>query len=192
MNIFQKMMQVHIFNPQNIFGAIFYALVFLIVAIVASRALTVTVGTVLKRDERGLIDRTVASFLTQIARIGIYLIALILYAHLIPALSRMGTALLAGAGVATAVFGLAAQNTLGNIIAGISLLLHRPFEVGDRVQVTAVTGLETGTVERLALGYTILRTDDQRKVLVPNSVMASQVMVRLAGKDKGRSARIED
>ena len=179
-------MQFHFFNPRTLFGAIFYGLLFLTAAAMVSRALTLTVLQILKRDERGLIDRTIVSFLTQVAKIGIYLVALILYAHLIPVLNRMGTALLAGAGVSAAVFGLAAQNTLGNLISGLSLLLHRPFEVGDRIQVQAVTGLETGAVESLTLGYTILRTDDNRRVLVPNSAMANLVAVKLMGKDARR------
>ena len=39
------------------------------------------------------------------------------------------------------------RNTLGNLIAGMTLLLYRPFQVGDRVQAIAPTGLETGVVE---------------------------------------------
>jgi small conductance mechanosensitive channel len=50
--------------------------------------------------------------------------------------------------------------TLGNLVAGISLLLYRPFKLGDRLQVLAPTGVETGTVENLTRGYTLLKTDD--------------------------------
>ena len=71
----------------------------------------------------------------------------------------MGSAWSASVGVASVVLGLAAQSTLGNLIAGISLLLYRPFEAGDRLQVTAPTGLETDVVESLNLGYTVLKTD---------------------------------
>lgn len=69
----------------------------------------------------------------------------------------LGISLLTGVIVASVVIGLAAQNTLGNLIAGVSLLLYRQFQLGDVAQVTAPTGLETGTVERLTLGYTTLR-----------------------------------
>ena len=81
------------------------------------------------------------------------------------------------------MIGLAAQNTLGNVIAGISLLLYRPFVVGDRVQVSAPTGLEIGVVESITLGYTVLKTYDNRRVVVPNSAMASQVTINLTTKD---------
>jgi small-conductance mechanosensitive channel len=137
----------------------------------------------MKRDRHGLVDRTAAPFLVQLLRALIYVIALLLYAHLVPQLRGIGTALLAGAGVASIVLGLAAQNTLGNLIAGMTLLLYRPFQVGDRVQVTAPTGLETGVVEVITLGYTILRAGDNRRIVVPNSAMANQVTVNLTSVD---------
>ena len=77
------------------------------------------------------------------------------------------------------IVGFAAQTTLGNLIAGISLLLYRPFKLGDRLQVITPAGLETGTVESLTLGYTFLKTDDNRRLVVPNSVMASQTNINL-------------
>jgi small conductance mechanosensitive channel len=122
------------------------------------------------------VDRTTINFLAQI---GVWLFAFISYAHLVPALASLGTAWLAGVSVISVIMGLAAQNTLGNLIAGISLILYRPFKVGDRLQITAPTGLETGTVESLNLGYTVLKTDDNRRVVVPNSAMASQTTINL-------------
>ena len=79
--------------------------------------------------------------------------------------------------------GVAAQSTLGNLISGISLLLYRPFNVGDHLQLTTPFGLETAEVESLNLGYTVLRTDDNRRIVVPNSLMASQTTVNLTGED---------
>lgn len=108
-----------------------------------------------------------------------YLCALVLYAHLIPVLRQLGTALLTGVSVASVVIGLAAQNTLGNVIAGFSLLLYRPVRIGDRVQVAGPSGPCIGTIESLSLGYTIIRVEDGRKIIVPNSTMASQVTVNL-------------
>jgi len=63
-------------------------------------------------------------------------------------------------------------------------LLYRPFNLGDRLQVTAPSGLETGVVESLNLGYTVLRTLDNRRVVIPNSVMASQTSINLSLTDK--------
>jgi len=66
----------------------------------------------------------------------IWVLAVMLYAQLIPGLRSLGIALLAGASVASIIVGLAAQSTLGNLIAGLSLLLYRPVQIGDLVQLT--------------------------------------------------------
>ena len=104
---------------------------------------------------------------------------LILYAHSIPVLRAMGTALLAGAGIASVVLGLAAQSTLGNVVAGLSIMIYRPFGLGDTLQVMAPTGTEIGVVETISLGYTTLRAPDGRLVVLPNSVAASQILINL-------------
>jgi small-conductance mechanosensitive channel len=122
-------------------------------------------------------------FLAKLARYAVYAFAFAAYAHFIPALSGLGTASLTSIGMISLIVGFAAQNTLGNLIAGISLLLYRPFKLGDRLQVIAPTGLETGIVESLTLGYTLLKTDDNRRVVVPNSVMASQTNINLTAND---------
>jgi small conductance mechanosensitive channel len=183
MTVLETFLTKDILNPATLIGAIFYALVFLVLATLAIRLVRLTVAQALKRDRKSLIDRTVVAFLVQLAQISIYLLAFIFYAHLIPGLRALGTALLAGVSVVSVIIGLAAQNTLGNLIAGISLLLYRPFHIGDRVQINAPTGLETGTVESLTLGYTALLTFDNRRIVVPNSVMSSQVTVNLTTQD---------
>jgi small-conductance mechanosensitive channel len=173
----------HVFDPDTLLGAVFYAVVFIVAAWVLGWLLQTMVTRAIQRDRRGLFDRTAAPYAVELLRMLAYLLALLLYTHLIPKLQGFGTALLAGAGVTSIVLGLAAQNTLGNLIAGMTLLLYRPFQVGDRVQVIAPTGLETGVVEVITLGYTMLRTGDNRRIVVPNSAMANQVTVNLTSVD---------
>jgi small-conductance mechanosensitive channel len=166
-------------RPDSLIGAVIYLLMFVLLAMVLSRALRMTMGTALLRH--GHLDRTTISFLQQIGTASIWVLMLILYAHLIPVLRAMGTALLAGASIASVVIGLAAQSTLGNVVAGMAITLYRPFRLGDTLQVTAPTGTEIGTVELISLGYTTLRTADGRLVVLPNSVAASQVVLNLGG-----------
>jgi len=170
---------INIVNPSTFEGAVVYAVVLLVFAAFINRMLRLAVERALARGSRLHIDRTRVKFISQLAQIIVYIVMFFIYAHLIPALSNLGNAGLASVGVLSVVAGLAAQNTLGNLIAGISLLLYRPFNVGDRLQVTAPTGLETGEIESLNLGYTIIKTDDNRRVMVPNSIMASQTTINL-------------
>ncbi len=164
-------------------GAVLYALVFGLLAWLAGWAVRLAIQRVLAYDKRALVDRTTVKFLGQVAQIGVYLFAFISYTHVVPALKGLGGAWLTGATVISAVIGLAAQSTLSNLIAGFSLVLYRPFKVGDRLHVTAPTGLETGEVESVNLGYTVLKTDDNRHIVIPNSVIATQITVNLTGDD---------
>jgi small-conductance mechanosensitive channel len=165
-------------QPDTLIGALIYLLIFVLAAQLLSRALRAAVHAAMTRA--GHLDRTTVSFMQQLLTAVIWVIMLILYAHLIPVLRSMGTALLTGASIASVVIGLAAQSTLGNLIAGVAITLYRPFRLGDRLQVTAPTGTETGTVELISLGYTTLRTDDGRLVVLPNASASSQVLINLS------------
>jgi small-conductance mechanosensitive channel len=164
-------------RPDTLIGALAYFVIFVLLAMILSRALRSAVHAAMTRS--GHIDHTTLSFLQQVVGALIWVVMLILYAHLIPVLHSMGTALLAGASVASVVIGLAAQSTLGNLVAGVSITIYRPFRLGDTLQVAAPTGTEVGVVELISLGYTTLRAPAGHLIVVPNSVAASQVTINL-------------
>ena len=164
-------------RPDTLIGALVYLVLFVVAAMLLSRGLRAAVHAAMTRQ--GHIDRTSISFLQQIGSALIWVVMLILYAHLIPVLRSLGTAMLAGAGVASVVIGLAAQSTLGNLVAGVSITIYRPFRLGDTLQVAAPTGTEIGVVEMISLGYTTLRVAEGRLVVLPNSLAASQVTLNL-------------
>jgi small-conductance mechanosensitive channel len=85
-----------------------------------------------------------------------------------------------GGAVTAVVFGLAAQQTLGNLFAGTVLLSARPFRVGDRVRLQAgpLGGTVEGVVNVLGLLYTILARGEDA-ILIPNSVVLSSAIVPL-------------
>jgi small-conductance mechanosensitive channel len=170
-------------DPSTLQGAFLFAVVFTFLAWFVGRILRMAVQRMLAHDKHEHLDLMAVKFLAKLTRYAVYVFAFAAYAHFVPALSGLGTASLTSIGMISLIVGFAAQNTLGNLIAGISLLLYRPFKLGDRLQVIAPTGLETGTVESLTLGYTLLKTDDNRRVVVPNSIMASQTNINLTAND---------
>src|SRR5215208_1264220 len=82
-----------------------------------------------------------------------------------------------GGAVTAVLFGLAAQQTIGNLVAGTVLLSARPFRVGDRIRLHsgATAGRIEGTVAGLGLLYTILRRGGD-PILVPNSVVLNSAV----------------
>jgi moderate conductance mechanosensitive channel len=165
--------------PTTVIGAFVYGVAFFGLAVVAGRLIRV----VATHSERHLTDVTALRFVVQLLQMCAFAVAFILYLHCIPPLRAFATTLLAGVSVVSIVLGLAAQNTLGNLIAGFSLVLYHPFHVGDMVQLNTPKGLTTGTVESLALGYTRLRDAEGAAIIVPNSVMVSSVIVLTGRKE---------
>ena len=85
-----------------------------------------------------------------------------------------------GTAFTAVIFGLAAQQTLGNLIAGTVLLSARPFRVGERVRLQGgpLAGQLEGTVSSLGLLYTTFATGDD-SILVPNSVVLNVAVLPL-------------
>jgi small-conductance mechanosensitive channel len=83
---------------------------------------------------------------------------------------------IAGAGVAGIAIGFAAKDTLSNLIAGVLLIIDRPFEVGDRIEVwSAPAGTSTwGDVIDIGLRATRIRTTDHLTIVIPNN----EIMMR--------------
>jgi len=89
-----------------------------------------------------------------------------------------------GATFIAVIFGLAAQQTLGNVIAGIVLLSARPFRVGERVRLQAggVGGQLEGVVSSLGLLYTAFASGED-VIMVPNSVVLNSAVIPLREPD---------
>jgi small conductance mechanosensitive channel len=85
-----------------------------------------------------------------------------------------------GGAITAVVFGLAAQQTLGNLIAGMVLISARPFKVGDRVRLQAggLAGQVEGVVASLGLLYTTF-TQERDSIMVPNNVVLTAAVVPL-------------
>jgi small-conductance mechanosensitive channel len=174
MTVFEQILYGEFINPATLVGVLFYALVFLLLGWLGTRFLDLSTN----RLEGDLLDRTTARFFRPMGTMFIWVLTFILYAHLIPELRSLGTALLTGVSVASIVLGIAAQGTLGNLIAGLSLLIYRPFRIGDSVQLTVPTGIESGTIEDFGLGNTVIRIGDKSLIVVPNSMMVSQAIIK--------------
>lgn len=174
-------------HPARTLGALLYLGLLVALGILGTTLIRRAARRALERDRA---DRTAVMLLRPLAQVVLWASLAVFYAHLIPPLRALGTAMLAGASVASIILGVAAQNTLGNAIAGLALLVYRPFRVGDRLQVLAPTGVETGVVESITLGYTVLQTLDNRRVVLANSQLSMQTTVNLTSVDPRVMAQV--
>ena len=170
-----------VFAPNTWLGALILAVAMVIIGLLLAAGVRRMVHAILQHDKSDHVDPISLSFLSQLAVLVVWILMLTIYAHVVPALNKLGTTLLAGVGLLSVIVGFAAQQTLGNLVAGVSLVLYKPFRRGDRLQVTAPasTGCETGTVEAITLGFIVLRTDDGRAIIISNGTMAQQTFIKL-------------
>ncbi|HTY51178.1 MAG TPA: mechanosensitive ion channel family protein [Steroidobacteraceae bacterium] len=101
--------------------------------------------------------------------------ALVLLLFLVMALQNLGVQLLplvAGLGVAGAGVALAMQGVLSNVVAGLSIILTKPFRVGQYI---AVAGVE-GQVETVSLFSTIVLHPDRSRVVIPNRKIVGEIL----------------
>src|SRR5438477_7838747 len=105
---------------------------------------------------------------TTIIAVGLFSALLV-----IPEIRAVAGALLASSAILGVILGLAAQQTLGNFIAGLLIATTQPVRIGDRVSYAN----EEGIVEEIGLTYTFIRTPDRRRLVVPNNKLASDPIV---------------
>jgi small-conductance mechanosensitive channel len=130
-----------------------------------------------RREAQSKTHDALESFLTRIAvlrrlgRLAIYVVAIAAALSHFPLLRSLSTGLWASAGVAGLVVGMAAKGTLGNAIAGVTLAFSQPFRIGDGVTLRN----DYGVIEEITLIYTLIRTTDNRLLVIPNDVLSTEV-----------------
>lgn len=132
-------------------------------------------GTIQRMIQRSFskrrIDPTLTTFLSSFAR---YAILLLVFLVILQLIGVQATSLIAVVGAASLAIGLALQGTLGNMAAGVMLLLFRPFRLADDVEVAGKRGI----VKDLNLFMTELQAAETGvQVLVPNGQVWNSVIV---------------
>ncbi len=118
--------------------------------------------------------------LSRLSSYVIYVIGVvIILAILFPGGPQALMGALVGAGFLAIVIGMAAQRVIGNFLSGININVTRPIRLGDAVVVRG----EFGFVEDIALRHTVIRVWDNRRMIIPNSVLDDEVIINYSLKD---------
>lgn len=156
-------------------------------------AIVLGIGWLIARSAETVVRRGIGrrghaplvSVFGSLARWGVLVVAFFLaLTVLLPSLNPGD--LVAGLGISSVAVGFAFKDILQNLLSGILILVQRPFRVGDRI---AAAGHE-GRVEDIQTRATVVRTDDGRKVLIPNAaVYTSVVAINPPAADRLQSAQ---
>lgn len=148
-------------------GNLLVALVVILVALLLARLAR---SATLKALERTKADPWTAHLIGRLAFLGVLTLGLL------TALGAFGiawTTVLALAGVLGLAVSLAVQDVLKNFVAGVYLLVERPFRVGEQIKVKEFVG----RVETIDVRTTALRTGEGELVLVPNAILFAEIIL---------------
>jgi len=93
-------------------------------------------------------------------------------------------------GVGSLAIGLAAKDTLANMVSGFTLMIDRPFRIGDRIQVGPKAGDVAGEVVDIGLRSTKIKGDDNNYLIIPNSELCNSTLVNQAFPDSRGKGRV--
>lgn len=127
-----------------------------------------------KASGRIITDETRYRFIKNAVSFLVWIFAFATIILMIPALRALAITLFAGAGILVAIIGFAAQSAFSNIIGGIFIIIFRPFRVGDMIKVGA---LDYGIVEDITLRHTIILNFENKRLVIPNSVISVENII---------------
>lgn len=158
-------------------SSVLSAVLIFIVCLIVVKLLTRITDKLLTRAK--FASETVRRFLKTAIKIALWALAIVIIAG---ALGIPTASLVAVISVAGLALSLSVQNILTNLFSGITLLMTRPFDVGDFVEI----GANSGHVQVIGLFYTTITTADKRVVTIPNSDVASAAVVNYSREPQRR------
>jgi len=149
--------------------------IFVIGRMLAKMIARLTEGVMMRAN----LDKMLTSFLGNI------LYTVLLVVVIIAALDQLGvqtTSLLAVFGAAGLAIGLALKDSLANFSSGVMLIIFRPFKVGDFIEAAG----QAGVIEEVRIFSTIMRTGDNREIIIPNSHIYSGPIINVSARTTRR------
>ena len=143
----------------------------IITAIITARLFDVAIK---RTEETDSSDLTNLKFLKRGISVLIYLAGISFSIYMIPDLRIIATSLLASAGLIAVALGFASQAALANIVSGVFIVIFKPYKINDRLSVRADLN---GIVEDINLRHTVIRNFENKRIIIPNSVISNEILI---------------
>lgn len=119
-------------------------------------------------------DPTNYKFLKHAIRAVIYLVGMGLAFSQIEVLRAVSSSILAGAGILALAVGFASQHALSNVVSGVFIIIFKPYRINDRI---VIKDTLQGVVEDITLRHTVIRDFQNRRIVIPNTVISNEIIV---------------
>jgi small conductance mechanosensitive channel len=146
-------------------------------AFLLNKFVRTTLGRYFKRESARInVDPTAYNFLKNGLTFIIFSIALLNMIYVIPAFKQVAVTLFAGAGILAAIIGFASQAAFSNIINGVMIVSFKPFRIGDWVEIGSRFE-HIGQIEDITLRHTVIRNFENKRVVIPNSIISTEIII---------------
>lgn len=147
-----------------------YALIVLAIGWWVVNKITGAITTVLSKKNN---DVTLIGFISSLLTVLLRVLLIISVAGMVGVQTTSFIAIIGAAGLAV---GMALQGSLGNFAGGVLILFLRPFSKGDWIEAQG----QAGTVENIQIFHTVLRTGDNKKIILPNGALSNGAIVNVS------------
>jgi small-conductance mechanosensitive channel len=148
-----------------------YILVILLISWMFSRLLRFVIVRYLKKSKSEKYKKTSLQFLKNSIKFFIVVIALLYIIMTVPAFKSKAAFIFSGAGILAAIIGFAAQAAISNLIAGVFIVVFKPFRVGDYIKLDES---RIGIVEDITLRHTVINNFENIRLIIPNSIISTE------------------
>ena len=152
------------------------AAIILVVCLILVKILMAASGKILNKSK---LDKSLHAIILSTLKILLMFLTILIVA---PSLGIETSSLLAVLSIAGVAVSLSIQGILGNFFSGVTLLMSKPFKVGDFVSI----GGESGTIVETGITHTKLHTPDNKVILVPNSSVTSNNITNVSAETQRR------
>ncbi|MFT0211931.1 mechanosensitive ion channel domain-containing protein [Pseudomonas sp. F1_0610] len=147
-----------------------YALIVLAIGWWVVNKVTAAITSVLSKKNN---DVTLIGFISSLLTVLLRVLLIISVAGMVGVQTTSFIAIIGAAGLA---IGMALQGSLGNFAGGVLILFLRPFSKGDWIEAQG----QAGTVESIQIFHTVLRTGDNKKIILPNGALSNGAIVNVS------------
>lgn len=164
------------------YGHLIFVVAVIISALIVNRFLRFAVHRYIQHSSDEIkVDVTRYTLIKNSMSFIVFATAAGLIIYSIPTLRNLSITLFASAGIFAAVLGLASQQAFSNIISGIFIVIFKPFRVGDIIE---VGNAQKGVVEDITLRHVMIRNFENRRIIIPNSIISSETIINSSIKEE--------
>lgn len=169
------------FNLESSSGIVIYSITIIVVCWVFSRlSRTLLIFFLKRRFTKETFGVTRLKFTRNSLRFIFGMIGVFVIIFTVPIYREQVGYIFSGAGILAAIIGFAAKDAISNLIAGLFIVLFRPFRIGDYIKLDSG---QMGVVEDITLRHTVINTFENKRLIIPNSVISTESVLNFTIQD---------